>query len=47
MFSSKILIVPGFTFRPLIHFAFVFVYGAGACSNFILISSFIYVSGPG
>ena len=46
MFSSKIFIVSGFTFRPLIHVAFIFVHDAGACSNFILISSFIYVSGP-
>ena len=36
MFSSKNFIVSGLTFRSSIHFEFIFVYGAGACSNFIL-----------
>ena len=27
MFSSKSFIVSGLTFRPLIHFEFIFVYG--------------------
>ena len=36
MFSSKSLIVSGLTFRSLIHFEFIFVYGVRECSNFIL-----------
>ena len=37
MFSSKSFIVPGFTFRSLIHFEFIFVHGVRECSNFILL----------
>ena len=37
MFSSKSFIVSGLTFRSLIHFVFVFVYGVRKCSNFILL----------
>ena len=37
MFSSKSFIVSGLTFRSLIHFEFIFVYGVGKCSNFILL----------
>ena len=37
MFSSKSFIVPGLTFRPLIHFEFIFVYGVKKCSSFILL----------
>ena len=37
MFSSKSFIVSGLTFRSLIHFEFVFVYGIRKCSNFILL----------
>ena len=37
MFSSKSFIVSGLTFRSLIHFEFVFVYGVRKCSNFILL----------
>ena len=37
MFSSKSLIVSGLTFRSLIHFEFIFVYGVRECSNFILL----------
>ena len=37
MFSSKSLIVSGLTFRSLIHFEFIFVYGVRKCSNFILL----------
>ena len=42
MFSSRSLIVSGFTFRSSIHFEFSFVYGVRECSNFILlhVSSF-------
>ena len=37
MFSSKSFIVPGLTFRSLIHLEFIFVYGVRECSNFILL----------
>ena len=37
MFSSKSLIVSSLTFRSLIHFEFIFVYGVRNCSNFILL----------
>ena len=37
MFSSKSFIDSGLTFRFLIHFEFIFVYGDRKCSNFILL----------
>ena len=37
MFSSKSFILSGLTFRSLIHFQFIFVYGVRKCSSFILI----------
>ena len=37
MFSSKSFIVSGLTFRSLIHFEFIFVYGVKECSNFIFL----------
>ena len=37
MFSFKSFIVSRFTFRSLIHFEFIFVYGVRECSNFILL----------
>ena len=37
MFSSKSFIVSGLTFRSLIHFEFIFVYGVRKCSNLILL----------
>ena len=37
MFSSKSFIVSGLTFRSLIHFEFIFVYGVREHSNFILL----------
>ena len=37
MFSSRGFIVSGHTFRSLIHFEFIFVYGVGKCSSFILL----------
>ena len=37
MFSSKSCIVSGLTFRSLIHFEFIFVYGVRKCSNFVLL----------
>ena len=33
MFSSKRFIVSGLTFRSLIHFEFIFVYGVRKCSH--------------
>ena len=35
MFSSKSFIVSGLTYKSLIHFEFIFVYGVRKCSNFI------------
>ena len=35
MFSSRSFMVSGFTFRSLIHFEFIFVYGIRKCSSFI------------
>ena len=37
MFSSRSLIVSGLTFRSLIHFEFIFVFGVRKCSSFILL----------
>ena len=37
MFSSKSFIVSGLTFRSLVHFEFIFVYGVKECSNFIFL----------
>ena len=37
MFSSRSFIVSGLTFRPLIHFEFIFVCGVIKCSSFILL----------
>ena len=37
MFSSKSFIVSSLTFRSLIHFEFIFVYGVRERSNFILL----------
>ena len=37
MFSSKSFIVSGLTFRSLIYFEFIFVYGVRKRSNFILL----------
>ena len=36
LFSSKTFIVSGLTFKSLIHFECIFVYGVRKCSNFIL-----------
>ena len=36
MFSSKSFIESSLTFRSLINFEFIFVYGVRECSNFIL-----------
>ena len=37
MFSSRSFIVSGLTFRSLIHFEFIFVYGVRKCSSIILL----------
>ena len=37
MFSSKSFIVSGLSFRSLIYFEFISVYGVRKCSNFILL----------
>ena len=37
MFSSRSFIVSGLTFRSLIYFEFIFVYGVRTCSSFILL----------
>ena len=37
LFSSNSFIIFNITFRSLIHFEFIFVYGVGECSNFILL----------
>ena len=37
MISSKSFIISGLTFRSLIHFEFIFVYGVRKCSDFILL----------
>ena len=37
MFSSKSFIVSGLTFRPLIHFKFIFVHDVRKCSSSILL----------
>ena len=37
MFSSRSFIVSVLTFRSLIHFEFIFVYGVRKCSSFILL----------
>ena len=38
MFLSKSFIVSGLTFRSLIHFEFIFVYGIKICSNLIFLT---------
>ena len=42
--SSKSFIVSDLTFRSLIHFKFIFVYGIRECSNFILLDVAIQFS---
>jgi len=37
MFSPKSFIVSGLTFRSLIHFEFIFVYGASGASQVVLV----------
>ena len=42
VFSSKSFTVSGLTFRSLIHFEFILVYGVRKCSSFILFFFFFY-----
>ena len=44
MFSSKSFTVSSLTFRSLIHFEFIFVYGVRKCSNFILLHVAVQLS---
>ena len=44
MFSSRNFMVSGLTFRSLIHFEFIFVYGVRKCSNFILLCVAVQLS---
>ena len=44
MFSSRSFIVSGLSFRSLIHFEFIFVYGVRECSNFILLPEAVQFS---
>ena len=44
MFSTKNFIVSGLTFKSLIHFEFIFVYGVWKCSNFIISHAAVQVS---
>ena len=37
MFSPRSFVVSSLTFRSLIHFEFIFVYGVRRCSSFILL----------
>ena len=37
MLSSRSFIVSGLTFRPLIHFEFIFMHGVRKCSSSILL----------
>ena len=46
IFSSKSFIVSGFTFRCLIHFEFIFVYGVRKCSSVILLQVVAQFSQP-
>ena len=44
MFSSRSFIVSGLTFRSLIHFEFIFVYGVRECSDFIGLHAAVQLS---
>src|SRR5574340_1264953 len=46
MFSSRSFIVSGLTFRSLIHFEFIFVYGVQKCSSFNINHSRILYDPP-
>ena len=42
--SAYVFMVSGLTFRSLIHFEFIFVYGVRKCSNFILLHGAVQFS---
>ena len=44
IFSTKSFVVSSLTFRSLIHFEFIFVYGVRECSNFILLHVAVQIS---
>ena len=44
LFSSRSFMVVGFSFKCLIHFEFIFVYGVKECSNFILLHVAVHFS---
>jgi len=44
MFSSKRFIVSSLTFKSLIHFEFIFVYGVKKCSSFIFLCVVVQLS---
>ena len=44
MFSSKSFIVSSLTFKSLIYFEFIFVYGVRKCSSFILLHVAVWCS---
>ena len=44
MFSSRIFMVSSLTFKPLIHFEFIFIYDVRECSNFILLHVVVQLS---
>ena len=44
MFSSRNFIDSSLTFRSLIHFEFIFVYGVRKCSSFILLQVVVQFS---
>ena len=46
IFSSRSFIVSGLTFRSLIRFEFIFVYGVRKCSSFILLQVVDHYSTP-
>ena len=46
MFSSRSFIISCLTFRSLVHFEFIFVYGVRKCSSFILLQVVDQISQP-
>ena len=44
MFSFQSFIISGLTFRSLIHFEFIYVYGVRKCYNFILLHKAVQFS---
>ena len=44
VFSSSSFIISGLTFRSLIHFEFIFVFGVRKCSSFILLQAVDQIS---